>query len=203
MAKTKNAFTLGEIMVTLAVVGVLAAIMLPTVGKAKPNKPKALFKKAYYVAERMVYELVNDEDIYPSNGLNFGLDSVGEIEYLGQPYGSDSDENLQKSKFCKIFSRKVNTVSDVANCTADNADFTGSPSFKTTDGIAWYMPFSDFSDTPQIIRVDISGEDSPNCTYSDSCPNPDRFEIKVETDGKMYVDGTKEKEYLSSNNSIK
>ena len=41
-------------------------------------------------------------------------------------------------------------------------------------------------------------------TYNSStCVNPDRFEIKVESDGKMYVDGEKEKEYLSTNNTLR
>lgn len=204
MLNKKTAFTLGEVLVTLAVLGVLASIMLPIIGSARPNKHKSLFKKAYYVAERMVYELVNDENLYPSVSGTNGFDSVGAIEYLGQTYGSEDDADKQKSKFCDIFARKVNTTSDAANCDSNHTTFTQNPSFKTTDGITWYMPNTNFSTTPQIIKIDVNGETEPNCTYdSSTCIDPDRFEIKVEVDGKMYVDGVKEKEYLESNNSLR
>lgn len=199
-----KAFTLAEVLVTLAVLGVLASIMLPTVGQARPNKHKALFKKAYYVAERIVYELVNDEDLYPTTGETNGLDNVNEVGYLGQTYGSATVEATQNSKFCNLFARKVNTTSDSASCDANHTTFSGSPAFKTTDGISWYMPNSNFAASPQTIRVDVNGTATPNCTYNAStCKDPDRFEIKVETDGKMYVSGTKEKEYLESNKSLR
>ena len=205
MFKKSDGFTLAEILVTLAVLGILASIMLPIIGKVSPNKHKSLFKKAYYVAERMIYEMVNDEDLYPSTGNTDGFDNVDAIVYLGQSYGSSSDDAKKKSKFCNIFGRKVNTTSDTSYCDNDHASFSNNgPSFRTTDGIAWYMPYTDFTaNSAQTIRVDVNGDKSPNCTYSSSCQDPDRFEIKVEKDGKMYVNGTKEKEYLESNNSMK
>ena len=207
LEKTKG-FTLAEILITLAVLGILAAIMLPTVTQARPNKHKSLFKKAYYVAERMVYELVNDEDLYPSTSVTLGLDNVSDVEYLGTHYGSASVENDKKSKFCGLFARKVNTTSDTAQCDSVHSTFANTdsnkPSFKTTDGIAWYMPFTDFSGSgAETIRVDVNGEAKPNCAYSNTCPDPDRFEIRVVKDGKMFVNGTKEKEYLESNNSLR
>ncbi|MBO6087691.1 type II secretion system protein [bacterium] len=207
MLKNKNGFTLAEVMVTLVVLGVLASIVLPTISKARPNKNKAMFKKAYYVAERIVYELVNDDDLYPSSSNTSGLDNTREVIYLNQQYGSDTDdEDNKKKKFCELFARKVNTTTDTPSCTADNAAFTGVPSFVTTDGVAWYMPYSKF-DSTQTIYVDVNGEEQPNCSngyesYVD-CPNPDRFSIKVKADGKLFVEGPKEQEYLSTNNTLR
>lgn len=203
MRKTRKAFTLSEIMVTLAVVAILASIMLPVINKTSPNKQKSLFKKAYYVAERMVYEIVNDEELYPSSSTSVGLDNVNKIEYLGQDFGSKDNEAKKKSKFCEIFAKKVNTSSDAVHCDASHSEFAEGPSFKTTDGVAWYMPYTDFKESPQVIKVDVNGDTPPNCTYSADCLNPDRFEIKVEKDGKMFVDGDKEKEYLTSNSLFK
>lgn len=227
MIKTKNAFTLAEVIVTLTVLGILAAIMLPTVSQARPNKQKILFKKAYHTAERMVYELVNDEDIYPTGGVHYGLDNVSEVQYNLVNYGSndtgDAAEVAQKSKFCKLFARKVNTISDNVNCTGNNSAFQttpqseeedvlqNNPSFITTDGIAWYMPYSDFKGADaehpiatEQIYVDVNNSKVPNCQYNaETCPNPDRFTINIQTDGKMFVDGIKEKEYLMSNDSLR
>ena len=66
MKKYFNAFTLAEVMITLVVLGIMAAILMPVVKNLYPDKQMVMFRKAYYVAERMVYELVNDEDFYPS-----------------------------------------------------------------------------------------------------------------------------------------
>ena len=203
MFNKKYGYTLSEILVTLAILGVLISVMLPTIVRVNPNKQKALFKKAYYVAERIVYELVNDDDVYPIAPGTSGFDNVGEVTYLGISYGSDTDAALQKSKFCKLFARKVNTISDEANCDSAHTSYYN-PAFYTTDGIAWSMPYTLFpSNTQQIIRVDVNGATKPNCVYNSKCPNPDRFEIYVSVDGKMSVEGVKEKEYLKSNSSMR
>lgn len=201
MLKNKKAFTLAEVMVTLAVFGVLAAMLFPAIASVRPNKSKVLFKKAYYVAERMVFELVNDEDFYPSQGEVIGFHNTVIASYLGHSYEGNK-------KFCQLFARKVNTTNDEIKCETANETPTGNgtysvPSFVTTDGVAWYLPITDFANT-QTIYVDVNTEKAPNCKYdATSCKDPDIFEIKVEPDGKMLVDGVKEKEYLQSNNSMK
>lgn len=191
-------FTLAEVMITLAVLGILASIMLPAVSRVRPNENKVMFKKAYYIAERTVSELVNDENLYPEgDGTHVGLDNISEVTYNGEKFtGND--------KFCKLFAEKVNTINDSVNCVSSSSNPTASniPSFTTTDGIAWYMPITDFSGD-KYITVDVNNEKKPNCSFANNtCINPDRFEIYIEPDGKMYVKGVKEKEYLSSNKSM-
>ena len=195
--KNKSAFTLAEVMITMALLGILSSILLSAVATVRPNDSKALFKKAYYVAERMVSELVNDEALYPEgDGTAVGLDNASAITYGGVVYSDDT-------KFCKLFAVKVNTISNSVNCTVASQEptSTNEPSFVTSDGIAWYMPISKFP-SDQHITVDVNGEKRPNCKFSSNCPKPDRFEIYIQPDGKMYVSGTKEKEYLSSNKSM-
>ena len=69
-----------------------------------------MFKKAYYIAERIVYELVNDDDLYPSKeGLYSGLDNTTEANYNGTTYSGNT-------KFCSLFAHKVNTTSDIQTC---------------------------------------------------------------------------------------
>lgn len=54
----KQGFTLGEIAITIAVVGFLAAMFLPMIKNAIPNQEQLMFKKAYYLTERSVSELL-------------------------------------------------------------------------------------------------------------------------------------------------
>lgn len=212
MLKSKNAFTLAELMITLTVCAFLAALLLPAIAYIRPDKQKVLFKKAYYVAERMVYELVNDEDFYPTTGETVGFANTVMASYLGYTYGGDSDSEA-RSKFCKLFARKVNTTTDDIHCDATHSTPTitttaggafKEPTLITTDGIAWYLPYSKFDSGVQRIYVDVNNEAEPNCFYNAStCSRPDIFTIYLESDGKMYVDGVKEKEYLKSNNTTR
>lgn len=195
--RNDKAFTLAEVMITMAILGILASVLLPAVSKVRPNENKALFKKAYYVAERVVGELINDDNLYPvMEGTTVGLDNLDEVQYISKKY-SDTD------KFCKLFAAKVNTINDTVNCVAGSATPTDSnvPSFITSDGIMWYMPITDFK-ADKSITVDVNGEKRPNCSFSTTCVKPDRFQIWIQPDGKMYVNGEKEKEYLSSNKSM-
>ena len=186
-------FTLAEMMVCLAVLSIIATMLIPAIMQVKPAKNKILFKKAYYLAERIVTELVNDEDTYATK---LGKEGFDEIE----PAAIDSSIS-GNTKFCKLFATKVNTVDDVPNCVANQIAFISS------DGIEWIMPITDFT-TDAKIKVDVNGSDKkPNCMYNktdpEKCSDPDIFEIFIKKDGKMYVTDEKAKEYLKSNDTIK
>ncbi len=186
-------FTLAEMMVCLAVLSIIATMLIPAIMQVKPAKNKILFKKAYYLAERIVTELVNDEDMYATK---LGKEGFDEIE----PAAIDSSIS-GNTKFCKLFATKVNTVDDVPNCVANQIAFISS------DGIEWIMPITDFT-TDAKIKVDVNGSDKkPNCMYNktdpEKCSDPDIFEIFIKKDGKMFVTDEKAKEYLKSNDTIK
>ena len=186
-------FTLAEMMVCLAVLSIIATMLIPAIMQVKPAKNTILFKKAYYLAERIVTELVNDEDMYATK---LGKEGFDEIE----PAAIDSSIS-GNTKFCKLFATKVNTVDDVPNCVSNQIAFISS------DGIEWIMPITDFT-TDAKIKVDVNGSDKkPNCMYNktdpEKCSDPDIFEIFIKKDGKMYVKDEKAKEYLKTNDTIK
>lgn len=198
----KKGFTLSEVMVSFMVIGVIAAIIIPIVASKKPNANKLLFKKGYYITERIVNDMINDETLYPEEDTKAGFDNTISITFNGKPYAG-------ASKFCELFATKVNTTGTVS-CTpekstpANGSTNLNSGNFTTTDGITWHIPINDFSAaTPVTITIDVNGtsartNNSPNCLYvSDTvCPMPDKFQINIEKDGKMSVSGTKEVEYL-------
>lgn len=222
----KKGFTMSEVMVVLAVIGVLAAVLTPTIVKLKPDQNKALFKKAYYITERVVNELVNDEILYTDsdstkpNLVNESAVMVNNVSVSGL------------TKFCKLFAEKVNITTSTPDCSAGKSSPVASGSsnlnsgnFTTNDGITWHLPttaagggateLTVFTNpaavpTPTVgftrnIIVDVNGTDtynaktSPNCTYNvTTCPKPDQFTIIVQHDGKLMVTGVKEQEYLKS-----
>ncbi len=231
MLKTKKAFTLAELMVCLLLISVLATILLPAIIQNKPNKSKVLFRKTYYIIERVVSELINDEDIYPNNeeeGL-MGFANYGEVTYAGNDYSG-------VTKFCNLFFEKLNTTSASPRCVSSAETPSATPtsaenegSFMTNDGVIWYLPATKrfasenyeaipesddgtghiIPGTPggaveQEVHVDVNGITKPNCFYDvDTCSDPDRFTVYVRYDGKVRVEGEKEREYLMSNSTLK
>ncbi len=195
----RKGFTLAEMMVCLTIISIIATLLMPAISRLRPNKSKVMFKKTYYLTERIVSELVNDEESYPFVEDRVGFDNVDEVEFNGITYSGIN-------KFCQLFALKLNTLSGDSNCVA-TADWNN-PSFVTTDGVKWIIPATDFANQEifESILVDVNGEKEPNCmdseTDTSACKQPDRFEIKLRADGKMKVDGIMAREYVGSTNMI-
>jgi len=209
---TKNGFTLAEIMVTIVLTGVLAAILIPAITRLEPNKNKIMFKKAYATAETVISELLNDDGLYPIDTINtgtnelIGLRNTTTATYNGVLYATTT--TTRPFKFCELFVAKVNVLG-TTNCTAAGYDFT------TSDGIVWDLPIDEYANNgdSKTIKVDVIGgttvvtTKSPNCSCAATppatcdttgCPNPDQFIINVTNNGKISLTGTKELEYIGS-----
>lgn len=186
---TKKAFTLAEVMVTLALISVISSILVPAIMQVKPDRNKLLFKKAYTSVEKIVTEIVNDDNLYPITSDTEGLDNTASVTLNDKTYSG-------ASKFCELFALKLNIIENQANC-------GGTKSFTTNDGVAWTMPVTTFA-TDAVIEVDINGSKAPNCKYNvSSCIEPDTFNVTVAPDGGISVSGTKELMYLRSNETFK
>ena len=197
MKNLKYGFSLGEMCITVGIVAFLAMILLPALKNIFPNQEMLMFKKAYYITERVVSELVNDEDLYPdSNDLTQEpyLGNTESVTYKGEVYQGST-------KFCELFASKINRASAI-DCSEHNFTDGDKPSdytFITADGVVWILPITEFpSDTDAYeIYMDVNGDKKPNCVYdNESCKKPDRFTVQVYQDGRISVDGIMEKEYL-------
>jgi len=187
----KFAFTMAEMMVCLAVVSVLATILIPSMRSIRPDRSKTMFKKAYGVAEKVVYEMINNSEWYPATDIFVGFDNTKVVTINGVEYGTlqepeivypegateEQKEELRaqaraevdekaKRKFCQLFATEVNKISAVS-CKSHNAPAAGGafePSFVTSDGVWWLMPHSDFApyQNYQSIWIDVNGSEKPN-----------------------------------------
>ncbi len=224
----KFGFTLAEIAIVIACVGVLAAIMLSSLDGLQPDKEKVMFKKAYQITERAVGELVNDESVYPYDPNAFGFYNKEKAMVEGTNIEFEGDY-----KFCCFFARKLNVYADPEECKpvaaaapeVDPADpaAPASPAtpvkenkyndandpkgktciFQTTDSISWVVE-SDFekgSKSSIQIRVDVNGAEEHSGKQPNSraeSPNRDVYDIFVDFDGRVRVTGEKEIEFLRS-----
>jgi len=165
MAK-RLGFTLAEVLLTLGIIGVVAAITLPTlVNNIQEAQYKTAAKKAYSAAQNAYNSAISE------NGGGFGPFSTGtELSYT-KFNAIKSKMNVIKEcrngsgSFGKCWAKngvgKVDAVS--TGCQGFIVSFqNANTSFVTADGTAW-MLYS-YSDTTgaDYIAVDVNGAKPPN-----------------------------------------
>lgn len=198
--QNKKGFTLSEVLVTLGVLGLLAAILVPIVVSNRPSSSKLMFRKAYTVMENAISEAINNLAAYPVLTTTLGTDTVERGFNYTDVIPATMDIPASANKFCYVFVQKLNVVGSAA-CTDSTTN-----TFTTTDGIYWTIntpgsPFpivADDSAYATYIRVDVNGPSkAPNCSKIalsnptvDACSGkfPDIFQVLVRYDGKMYID---------------
>lgn len=217
MKNNLKAFTLAEMLLVLIIIGVIAALMVSTVG-FKTDRSKGLFKKAYSSTERTVVELVNDEMLYPYDFNNFGFEEKSNVCVPGTGNGkglcTNSDPCTDKAtckkpdveklkKFCFLFANSLNLSEGME-------EEGGKCSFTSTDGVYWEIKEETSVVNGFLIYIDTNGEKKgPNMPdgvenvpddKAGATPNRDRFYMYVRNDGKMQLpkDDNMAKKYLKS-----
>lgn len=215
MKRLNKAFTLTELLVALGVIGVLCAILLPIIFNIMPSQNTIMAKRAYYIVQSVVSDLINDEACYPD--LTSASDSeqrVGFDDGFGYANcsrwgGNDNTQTLNSEgnanlKFVTLFVDKLDLNGSVT------PSATGS-TFTTKDGIQWSIHNMGYAtknnrNASAIITVDVNGRNSPNCdqaagsggtSYSstisgyETCTGRvkgfDRFSMAVFADGRITI----------------
>lgn len=166
--KRPKGLTMGEFVIGLGIIAVLALILIPIYRTVQPNKNEALGKKANYIVNRIINELITDEYLYPDNMNIKGFGNLSTVTYNGSTHEGFT-------KFCTLFAARLNKLpGSEVNCEE------GQKSVTSIEGMDWYLPISSFRDNDyEIIKVDVNGEEEPNCKEGPDCKFPDQFEFKV------------------------
>ncbi len=131
----RKAFTISEVLITLAIIGVLAAILIPVIDNVKPDKDRITYKKAIYSLNTAV-----------SNAMD---STVYSIAANSAAYWKDT--NVGDSDFCMAVADSLNTAGRV-DCVSESS--YDSPNFITTDGIRYWGLEGKFTDNERTIYVD-------------------------------------------------
>ena len=163
--KFNTAFTLSEVLITLGVIGIVAAMTLPTViNRANEKQCKVAYKKAYStIQQAFLRAFENGElvDMTPQDVLPGGA-----------PYTPAVGENFKTlSKYIKTsktcFDRNADECWECENGQA-GYHMNGGPNwlgcrkssyaFIDTSGVAWYL----YKNIEYLILVDVNGFKNPN-----------------------------------------
>lgn len=201
-----NAFTLSEVMIAMVMVGILVALVTPTITNLTPDSNKIMIKKAYSTLENAISEMAADETNYPSDQTGTDSDSATVMRVFNY---TTATTNGTTNKFCYFLADKLNILGS-ATCPLASASATTTNFATTSDGVIWYIYLNNsdanynfqFPLNPNYyytkILIDVNGTKTPNCTadingntysfnYLASCTNPDRFIVGIRYDGKLQI----------------
>lgn len=188
----RKAFTLSEVLITLGIIGVVAALTLPIlIAKYQDMHFKVAYKKAYADANRAFRMIIaNDEYLVPAG--EYREDGV----YITQNNGFGEAMKLLGKEFKTIRTCYNN---DAENCFVLNSECgrTGQSSsyaFVDVSGRQWYM----YSNNESAFIVDVNGSKEPNKLGKDRfvfqipiMTNTNKFYEKREVVAPMFTQGFK------------
>lgn len=224
-------FTLTELMIALAVIGILVAVVTPAIMRTRPNKNKMMVKKTFYATEQIINSLINDEILYPDmreacrtnqdNGADvycaWGFDYVYKADFESETYEGEN-------KFGALFKSRLNVAKNDTSSkdgkAPNNIDYY--PVFYTSDGVKWDLTDTkdawedskkvgtfDNQDTNTAgvgkIVIDVNGDEGPDEFCTASSEDCDKYEIQILVNGKMRVNPNHSKavDWTTINTSIK
>ena len=176
------AFTLAELMVAVAVLGVLAALTIPTLSKnSSPDKNAMMMKKVYKTLSDSIEELINSPD-YP------GYDGVCPSDGLTDTYGLGCMKENNPQKLPCLFTQLINTT-DIynvernegtvsCNLAVDHISVTNGTAISSydyykivsNDNMIWYFPKINGFKRVQNATVKCCPTGLSESYYENSCP---------------------------------
>ena len=181
----KKGFTLIEILVSMALVGILVAVLTPNIAKVMPDKKKALFIKAYSRTEMAVANMINDPEMYPvkydltdteSAGYTvFGLCSDAEVTGLLKA----NNPNEAAPKFQYYYAQELGTNYDNGK-------------IQTSDGLSYKVDRTNIGDnqprTKEAAQIEVYyGNDTENPIGTISVRNDGQVDC-FDDDCRKYLD---------------
>lgn len=201
----KKAFTLTELLIALAVLGLLIAILTPIISNLIPEQNALMAKRSYYAIQTLVGDMLNDEACYPDHTQSiYGDQRVGFDDGYGYADcvkwgGVENEDSINNenaaTKFVTLFRNKLDI----------NPNYDNGATFETRDGIRWSIS-SDFKpndpDSFARISVDVNGAENPNCSQAGLASSElatgttcqgrtqdfDIYSVRVYADGKIELD---------------
>ncbi len=179
--KKQRGFTLPELLITIGIVGIVAALLVPSLVKLRPDYNKVMYLKAYDALTTMTDAIARDQDIYHTKYFDGTTGKQYDVKRYPLLDLSTGDK-YQYSGASKLGNVLKEVLGGVGNSPAD---------FNTKNGINWNISDSsvDFGASTVKFRnevvIDVNGNKGPNAFYTpaNGISNPDRFKFYITSNG--------------------
>ena len=176
--KKSFAFTLGEVLLTMSIIGVISGMMIISLNNVNPDKDKVLFLKTYHSLELAVADTIRDGTKYDQNAYadsDFSTDPLPTAEAFGGDYKASNGGLNKDNAFCMFLAEQFNIIGGSPNCG------TGSETqnFRASNGACFHGLGGAISGSKNII-INPQCKDDPKVGYV----------VTVYKDGRLTVPET-------------
>ena len=221
----RRGYTLAEVLVTLGIIGVVAAVIVPAISHLKPDKNKAGFLQAYDTISETVKSLAANTSIYPvckdmnnANNVNCSQNPLFNTN-LPRDERFNNARYSGERKLCSLMGWSLGVSDDDLDCSNNTYAFNAAnytngfanPSFTTKNGMRWRIVPAVASTAANGVGTyqtdiyvdvdpknnDVNGTDE-SCIYAaDTCEQPDIFKFMVAANGRVSAADPIGKAYLA------
>ncbi len=202
----KSGFTLAELMITLGIIGIGAALVAPAISNLMPNKNKIYALKAYNSISEITNHILDDQTIYYHKLVVTDGEARGTNDCIGlgctympvaTPYNTNDYTGTKKyGELLNAFLAKEPAIGERDEFVMENNVI-----FKITD-----TDEDVNTDNKKVlhtkIELKVPGKEENDKTFSETCKRPNIFTLEVDTYGKLTPTDPMLKAYLESPTSM-
>lgn len=177
--RRKQAFTLAEVLLVLSVIGVVAALTIPTlIQKISDDQYKSAFKKAYSTASQSINMTISQ-----GNTFNTFTDRwtafKSNLNTIKTCTGTTLGNCLPTAGYA---STNITTAAESSECAKldTSANQTATEAVVLADGAVWFRENATMTaggTTPFVVGIDVNGVKPPNIWGKDV------FSLKIDSNG--------------------
>ena len=218
----KKGMTLPEIMITVLIIGIISAVIIPMANNSKPNETKIAFLKNYDELTQAVHELASNSRVFPVCQQN----GAGTATYCFEGFPFLNDQNIRNEdgsnrfmggngKLCRLLAFQYD-VDESVRCNSTALPASGRVArdnnfnFKAKNGADYRIRtrrvLSNVNNATFIseVLIDVNGNrNGSDCIYDDNCQEPDTFRLWITGDGEIHVGDRAGEYYLNTRHNVK
>lgn len=160
----KKGFSLAEVLIALAIVGILSALMVSVAQMNSGNIVKVEYKNAFNMASQAVTDIISNYTAFPNGNLtNYSTTSSGDYGTLTYAFCNTFQNDINIIPGTYTACSTASATSAVSGGASTTYSSLGTPNFITTNGMKWYGFELDFTPATggsgvKVVWVDVDGK---------------------------------------------
>lgn len=156
----KNAFTLAEVLITLGIIGVVAAMTLPSVvNRTRQKELETAFRKQYSVLQQAVLQVIREDEL-PLTPTDYGINNNAFMKSLAKAYKVIKDCGSINSNSGCVLQDENNTFTyyKTLNGKTITREYFDDGGFIAADGTTFFVEQGNQAQvTNFLVSIDVNG----------------------------------------------